>query len=110
MADPKWFAGRLRELREAAGLTRTQLADRARLRSEKGIRDIEQGLRMPYWDTVLALCDALGVTPDAFTQEPAERAPTGPGRPPRHEQTDTAAVPAAEKASGPRRKRGENTK
>jgi transcriptional regulator with XRE-family HTH domain len=81
VADPKWFGGRLRELREAADLTRPQLAERAGLRSEKGIRDIEQGLRMPYWDTVLALCDALGVTPDAFIKEPAEREPAGPGRP-----------------------------
>lgn len=108
MADAKWFAGRLRELREGSGLTRKQLAEKAGLRSEKGIRDIEQGLRMPYWDTVLAICDALDVTPDAFIVQPEEREPPGPGRPPRQVPVNTTPAAAAEKPSGPGRKRDVN--
>jgi transcriptional regulator with XRE-family HTH domain len=79
MADPAWFAGRLRELREQAGLARKELAARARL-SEGGVRDLEQGHRRPSWETVLALCDALGVGPNAFAQAPANPAGEKPKR------------------------------
>lgn len=77
------FAARLRELREAAGLSRKELAAKAGLRSEGGIRDLEQGLRVPSWDTVLALAAALGVECTAFTEEPSTEAtePRKPGRP-----------------------------
>jgi transcriptional regulator with XRE-family HTH domain len=78
---PEWFAGRLRELREQAGLSRQQLADRAGMKSEAGIRNLEQGIRRPSWDTVLALCQALGVSCDAFTQPPGELPPPRVGRP-----------------------------
>jgi transcriptional regulator with XRE-family HTH domain len=78
--QPEWFAGRLRELREKAGLSRQQLADKAGLKPG-GVRDIEQGRRIPGWDTVLALCQALGVDCSAFTQEPGELPPPAPGRP-----------------------------
>jgi transcriptional regulator with XRE-family HTH domain len=76
----EWFAGRLRELREAKGSTQQQLADAAGLKLG-GIRDLEQGRRSPTWETVVALCKALGVTADAFLQEPQERLAAGPGRP-----------------------------
>lgn len=79
MADAAWFAGRLRELREEAGLSRKDLAGRAGL-SEGGIRDLEQGHRRPSWETVLALTAALGVDCHAFTQEPTADKP-GRGRP-----------------------------
>jgi transcriptional regulator with XRE-family HTH domain len=79
MADPSWFAGRLRELREAAGLSRKHLAERAGLK-EGGVRDIEQGINNPTWPTVLALCDALGVDPNAFAQAPANPSGEKPGR------------------------------
>lgn len=75
-----WFASRLRELREAAGLTQPQLAERAGM-TRDGISHLEQGRRKPSWETVLALCAALGVDCTAFTQEPAKREPQGPGRP-----------------------------
>jgi transcriptional regulator with XRE-family HTH domain len=68
--DKARFAGRLKELREAAGLSRAELADKAGLKIG-GIRDIEQGLRMPYFDTVIALAEALGVDCLAFLQEPS---------------------------------------
>jgi transcriptional regulator with XRE-family HTH domain len=98
MADAGWFAGRLRELREAAGLSRKELADKAGLQSEAGIRNLEQGVRRPTWETVLALARALGVSCEAFTREPAPRAVAGPGRPPRKD----ADAPAPEQPKRPR--------
>jgi transcriptional regulator with XRE-family HTH domain len=92
-----WFAGRLRELREAAGLSREQLAERSGLKVG-GIRDIEQARRSPAWETVVALCQALGVRCDAFLQPPADRPPPGPGRPRKVEASSGADVP------GPQRK------
>ncbi len=68
----EWFAARLRELRTAAGLSRKELADRAGFQSEAGVRNLEQGIRKPAWETVVALCEALGVGCDAFLQPPAE--------------------------------------
>ncbi len=79
---PEWFAGRLRELREAAGLTQQQLADAAGLKLA-GVRNLEQGRTYPEWPSVLALCQALGVGCDAFTTEPARQPPPGRGRPPK---------------------------
>src|SRR5207247_2130550 len=76
----EWFAGRLRELREAKGWTRTQLADAAGMAMD-GVAHLELGRRKPTWDTVLALAKALGVDCTAFTQPPAEREPPGRGRP-----------------------------
>jgi transcriptional regulator with XRE-family HTH domain len=76
----EWFAGRLRELREEKGLSREQLADAAGMKVG-GIRDLEQGLHVPSWKTVIALCDALGVSSEAFRQKPADRPPATPGRP-----------------------------
>lgn len=74
------FAGRLRELREQAGLTQEQLADKAGL-TKWGITDLERGRRSPTWGTVLVLCEALGVDCTAFTQAPATESKRGRGRP-----------------------------
>lgn len=72
---------RLRELRELAGLTQPALASLAGL-SKEGVAGIEQGRRVPGWDTVLALADALGVPLEAFRAPPAAGAkPAGRGRP-----------------------------
>jgi transcriptional regulator with XRE-family HTH domain len=81
----EWFKDRLIELRMTAGLSRKELAARAGLQSEAGIRDLEQGRRRPSWDTVVALCKALGVTCDAFLQKPTGKYRTRPGRPRRAE-------------------------
>jgi transcriptional regulator with XRE-family HTH domain len=91
MADPTWFAGRLRELRVQAGLTRQELAERAGL-SEGGVRDLEQGHRRPSWETVLALCSALGVDPNAFAQAPAPSEKPKRGRPPKATREGRAAT------------------
>jgi transcriptional regulator with XRE-family HTH domain len=84
--NPEWFAGRLRQLREGRGLTQAVLAERAGVTTD-GIAKLERGDRKPTWETVLALCDVLGVDPNAFTERPAPRQPAGPGRPPKAEPT-----------------------
>jgi transcriptional regulator with XRE-family HTH domain len=96
-----WFGQRLRELREVAGLSRKDLADRAGMQSEAGVRNLEQGIRSPSWETVLRLASALGVSCEAFTQAPAPREPAGPGRPAK------PAEPAPVATKKPRRKKGE---
>src|SRR5215204_1510221 len=58
------FGTRLRRLREAAGLTQEELAERAGL-SAKGISDLERGERpRPYPHTVRSLADALKLSGD----------------------------------------------
>jgi transcriptional regulator with XRE-family HTH domain len=75
------FAARLRELREQAGLSREQLAERAGLKIG-GVRDLEQGRRDPTWRTVLQLAAALQVQVTEFLAEPtSEPAPRSRGRP-----------------------------
>jgi transcriptional regulator with XRE-family HTH domain len=61
------FGVRLRELREAAGLTQAQLAERAGLHPQ-GVVKLERGEREPAWSTLLALADALGVSVSAFAK------------------------------------------
>jgi transcriptional regulator with XRE-family HTH domain len=78
--DADWFAGRLKELREGAGLTQPELAERAGM-NRFGIAKLEQGVTKPTWETVIALCKALGVDCNAFTRPPVDREPTGRGRP-----------------------------
>jgi DNA-binding XRE family transcriptional regulator len=76
----EWFAGRLKELRERAGLTQPELAQRADM-NRFGIAKLEQGVTKPTWETVLTLAKVLGVSCEAFTHPPADRKPSGPGRP-----------------------------
>jgi transcriptional regulator with XRE-family HTH domain len=96
--EDEYFAGRLRELREAAGWTQQQLADAAGLTRE-GVAQLETGRRAPVWKSVLMLAKALGVSCDAFAQPPAEREPPGPGRPPK-------ATVEADEPHAPKRPRG----
>jgi transcriptional regulator with XRE-family HTH domain len=74
------FAGRLAELRTAAGLTQQQLADQAGL-TRDGVAKLEGGSRAPSWETVLAICSALSVSCEAFRTAPTDAAKKGPGRP-----------------------------
>lgn len=74
------FGPRLRELREAAGLTQSQLAEKAGLHPQ-GVVKLEREEREPTWATVLALADAMGVPLETFRQVPAERPPARLGRP-----------------------------
>lgn len=59
------FARRLKELREAAGLTQKELAEKAGLHLG-GVFKLEQGVNEPSWATVRALTRALGVDCKAF--------------------------------------------
>lgn len=70
MKEKDRFGERLRELREQAGLSRQELAERAGLKMSR-IRDLEQGVNIPRWDAVVALSRALGVSCEDFLEEPA---------------------------------------
>lgn len=102
----EYFGARLRELREQAGLSRKELAEKAGLQSEAGIRNLEQGIRSPSWETVIALADALGCSTEAFREKPTAEAeqPRKPGRP-RKQKTDDQVLdinpgPRTERAPG----------
>lgn len=102
--DPKVFGARLRELREAAGLTQKELAAKAAL-SQRAISHWEQGLREPVWSSVLALAEALDVDCRSFQQLPTEIAERPRGRPRKDE-----AQPVEQLAAGPKRTRKPNEK
>jgi DNA-binding XRE family transcriptional regulator len=74
------FAGRLRELRAVAGLSQKALADSAGI-ALSAIGHLEAGRRLPAWETVLALCAALGVSCEAFTVAAAPAPAPARGRP-----------------------------
>jgi transcriptional regulator with XRE-family HTH domain len=94
------FSERLRELREQAGLTQTQLAERSG--SPLGsIRNYEQGQREPYWNVVFKLARALGVSVEAFAdcvEANDQPTPTPRGRP---RKPRAAAGKARGKKKGP---------
>lgn len=69
-AEPTGFGARLKAVREAAGLTQDQLAERAGL-YKFSIAKLEQGVREPTWSTVQVLAKALGVDCRAFQVEEA---------------------------------------
>lgn len=74
------FPARLKELREAAGLTQVQLADKAGF-TKDGIAQWESGRRVPSWPNVVALAQALGVSCEDFLKEPASQERPARGRP-----------------------------
>lgn len=82
-AEPTGFGLKLKELREAAGLSQQELADRIGFH-KLSVAKIEQGIREPTWSSVKAISEALGVSCEAFNQPAAtDSKPSGPGRPPR---------------------------
>src|SRR5262245_5435492 len=95
----EWFSGRLRELREVAGLTQQQLAERAGM-AWRTITHLEGGDRKPTWETVLALGVALGVDCGEFAKEPRTRPEPRRGRPPKA----MAAQPTPKRPRGRPRK------
>jgi transcriptional regulator with XRE-family HTH domain len=85
---PGWFGSRLTELREKAGMTPEQLAQRVNM-TLGAISLLERGDRSPAWGTMVALATALGVGVEVFAEEMAEdtrprrgrtRRPPGSGR------------------------------
>jgi predicted ATPase/class 3 adenylate cyclase/DNA-binding XRE family transcriptional regulator len=90
------FADLLRQLRKAAGLTQSELAERAGL-SVRGLNDLERGARTtPRRDTVLLLADALELTGDdraAFAAAARRASPAQvPALPSGAEATDQVPV------------------
>ncbi len=81
------FAARLKELREKASLSQKELADKAGL-SQRAISHWEQNIREPGWSSVVALARALGVSCEAFLEEPANRSPARRGRPPKETENE----------------------
>lgn len=80
---------RVRELREAADLTQTALAqrmagpdaDELRVKSlTRIVQDIERGQSWPTWVVACALAKALEVKLDALAKEPKEVDPPKRGR------------------------------
>jgi transcriptional regulator with XRE-family HTH domain len=59
------FAARLRALRSASGLTRTELARLAHI-TEQSVRNLERGACCPFAPTLQRLAKALGVGWEEF--------------------------------------------
>src|SRR5205814_1693354 len=59
------YGERLKQLREGAGLTQEQLAERSGVNLWT-LRGYEQGRREPNWKAALSLAAALGVAAEAF--------------------------------------------
>jgi transcriptional regulator with XRE-family HTH domain len=105
--DAERFGPRLRSLREAAGLTQQQLADRVGVKWESVSR-WERGTREPSWGNVLALGKALGVPCTAFQDEGGAEAATAPAEAPRKpgRPRKPAPEPSGEKPAPKRGARG----
>jgi transcriptional regulator with XRE-family HTH domain len=107
-----WFAGRLKELREQAGLSQKTLAEKAGLVTS-AIGHLEQGLRKPTWETVLTLANVLGVSCEAFTTPPAEETARSRGRPRKAGEGTGDAAPILQTENMPpaqRKPRGRRTR
>src|SRR5262245_7531048 len=102
------FGARLKQLREAAGLSQQGLAVAAGM-NVFGVAKLEQGINGPTWGSVLALARALKVSCEAFVTEdradPSAEAPSSPVRP--RSASKPAPGPSGEKkpARGQGRKR-----
>jgi transcriptional regulator with XRE-family HTH domain len=88
------FGGRLKRLREAAGLTQEQLAERAGC-NQFTVAKLEGGRQEPAWPLVLQLADALGVSTEEFRSrgDEPDTAPRRRGRPPK-QKADGQPPPA----------------
>jgi transcriptional regulator with XRE-family HTH domain len=95
MSDKQQFAARLRELRQAAGLTQYELAARTGLHRH-AIAKLERGERGPAWTTIQVLAQVLGVAHEDFLVAPQNTDKPPKGRP---RQKD---APAEEKPATPR--------
>ncbi len=90
------FGQILKSLRESAGITQEQLANRSGLHLG-AVFKLEQGRREPAWSTVQALCRALGVGCSSFENTAphiANRPTPGRGRPRKVEVSGQGERPA----------------
>ena len=103
------FAERLRQAREAAGLSQYALAKACGL-SKQTMSSLEAGTNQPSWATVQVIAKALGLSCEAFADDSIEmptkdKATTGKrGRP--RKQLDPPA-PEVKPKKTPRKKGGE---
>jgi transcriptional regulator with XRE-family HTH domain len=96
------FGLRLKELREAAGLSQPQLAQAVGLTTRQ-ISRLETGVSQATWPTVQGLCAALSVDCTAFNVPATEREPQGRGRP---AKPKAEAPPSGEKKKSGRPRKG----
>lgn len=59
------FSARIRQLREAAGLSQNELARRAGI-AQSSLSYLESGAKSPNVETLLRICQALGITLSEF--------------------------------------------
>src|SRR5947209_5174793 len=108
--DGTTFGQRLKALREAAGLTQQQLADRSGLHLG-AVFKLEQGKRSPSWDTVQSLCRGLGVRCEAFEGTAADAPGEAPEAPPTAKgRRGGSATPDAPGAKPAKRRGGRKAK
>src|SRR4051812_26237444 len=62
------FGRRLRAIREAAGLSQTELGERAGGMSLQQVAKYERSVSEPSWSVAVRLADALGVSLDALRE------------------------------------------
>jgi transcriptional regulator with XRE-family HTH domain len=99
------FAGRLRELRETAGLTTYALAKKCGL-TKQALYRLEQGDSEPTWQTVQLLAAALGVDCRSFIDPDLQPPPQEPARPRgRPRKTDAGQTEAEPTTRKPKRKK-----
>ena len=98
------FCERLQQLREKAGLTQEQLAERSGVNLWT-LRGYEQGRREPSWKAALSLAAALGVAAEMFadceegTADGADQHDKRPRGRPRKAPAAAQETPAARKAT-----------
>jgi transcriptional regulator with XRE-family HTH domain len=99
------FGERLRHLREGAGLTQQQLAERAGCHYMT-ISLLERGTQEPAWPLVLQLADTLGVSTEDFRSrgDVPEPEPRSRGRPRKKDgggpEADSFAPPSGKNRQG----------
>lgn len=75
-ATRRAWASRVKAAREAQGLTKEELARMSRAGgatvTSRTLRDMENGVKTPHLETLLAVLDALGLDPDADPQVDAD--------------------------------------
>jgi len=106
MAERGDFAGRLKALRAAAGLSQSALAERAGL-SVSAVRQFEYGRREPAFGTLVKLAKGLGVSLAAFEDGPEVAKSGAPSEPERRPQARRAEAREAAPAKRGRAKKGE---
>jgi transcriptional regulator with XRE-family HTH domain len=95
------FAEKLRDLRTGKGLSQKELADAANV-TQAAVAHWEAGKKIPAFDSVLALCDALGVKCTAFDgcDFAADEGSRSRGRPKKAEPEEKPVKPAKKKKGG----------